>query len=204
MTALRVSGSGLGLQISITPTATVTELLRTDANGTAPVRVGAGVFPRTAALTVTDYEAALYGSVTYRAGNGSVTHRNEPALPCLVPLRQPAAGRTVQSVTAFSAARASLGTVHQGLDRPAPLVALGSLGLRSGSLGLWGETHAEVRALESLIDGAGVVMFKQSENQGQDLYFVALGTTVEPDGDEAADGWVLRVEYQETARPEVI
>lgn len=194
------SSGGASVALTLTPSGTVDGITRTDANGTAPVRVPEGTFPRTAALNLTDWEAALSGPVTYRAGGVSVQTQAGTVLPCLVPVLRPSLSRTLQEVTGYTAARASMTTVHQVIDRPDPLIALGRMGLRSGSLVIWAETHAAAQAVETLADTGGVLMFKQSEHPGQDLYFVPLGSSLEPDRD--GDGWEMTLSYQETSRPD--
>lgn len=199
MTTLTATTDGAAVTLTLTPSASITGLTRTDANGTAPVRVPAGTFPRSAELTVTDWEASLRGTVTYRAGNASVTVALAGAAPVLVAVLRPAMSRVLDEVTDYTAARVSLGTVHQVVDRPDPLVSLGRLGMRTGTLRIWTETHGTARELENLADRSGVLMLKQAENAGQDLYFVVLGSDVEPDRD--GDGWGLTLNYQEIARP---
>lgn len=200
-TLTAVAADTASVQLILTPSASVSGgITRTDINGTAPVRLpAAAVFPRTDPLTVTDWEAALGVPVTYRAGGATATVTLTAPGPYLVPVLRPALSRAVEGVTEYRAERVSLGTVHQVSDRPDPLVALGRLSARAGVLTLWVPTHTEARAVENIIDLSGVLLLKQSENPGQDLYFVSLSTDLAPDKD--ADGWTLGIRYQEIARP---
>lgn len=194
------SAAGAAAVLTLTPSGTLAgPIMRTDANGTAPVRVPAGTFPRDRALTVTDWEAALGSPVTYSVAGITVRLILTGLDPVLVAVLRPSESVIVEAVTEYAAARASLGTVHQVQDRTDPLVSLGRLGARTGSLTVWFPDYPSARTAENMIDRTGVVMLKQAENPGQDMYFTAQ--TVQTDPDPESAGWVLTIAYTEISRP---
>lgn len=200
MTTLTVSlleGGGAAV-LDLVPWGQVTGITRTDANGSTPLRVPAGTFPRSTPLQLVDWEAALGSPVRYTADGVSATVTLPAGNPWFVAPLRPAMSLQVEAVTSYSAARAALGTIHQVVDRPDPLVALGRLGTRAGNLTAWVPDHAAGDALADLIDRAGVVFYRQSENPGMDMYFVSTGMQLTP---ADPDGWQLSVSYQEISRP---
>lgn len=177
----------------------ITSITRSDANGNAPLRVPPGTYPVPGGTTVlTDWEAALTGTVTYTSGEDVA--RVEPAVtsPCLVFPFRVGLAEVLDRVTDYSAARASLSIAHQVPDRPAPLVALGDLALRTGTLEILCADLAEARRLEASLDKAGVALLKSPDRPGMDMYFTVSGCDVKP---EEAGKWVLAVAYLETTRP---
>lgn len=195
-----VNPDGASVTLTLTPTVSISEgIYRTDANGTTLVRTVAGTFPRSTALTITDWEASLIGPVTYTAGGKTASAELPSESPCFVSISRPELSLSVDMVTGYGATRPSLGTVHQGVDRPTPLVALGRLSSRSGTLTVWLADHASALELEAMIDRSGAVFFKQNENPGQDMYLVVTGTDLAPDSEE---GWLLNVAYTEIDRPD--
>jgi hypothetical protein len=200
MTTLSASAAanGAAVTLTLTPTGTIDSITRSDANGNAAVRVPAGTFPRSTPVTLTDWEAALGTNVTYTVTGAAASLTLPSQSPWLVAPLRPSYSQAVEMVTDYGAARASLGTVHQVVDRPDPLVALGRLATRSGSLGVWIPTHEAGRSIESMIDLSGVVLYKQHQHAGMDMYFTVTGTDLTPDQDE---GWKLSIGYQEITRP---
>lgn len=192
--------TGTAVVLTLTPSAEIASITRSDANGTADVRFPAGTFPRTTPLTYTDWESSIGSLVTYSAGGAAAALTLGSESPVLVAPLRPELSQAVEMVIDYGAARASLGTVHQVADRPDPLVALGRLATRSGSLAVWVPSHAAGRVVENMIDRSGVVFFKQRDHAGQDMYFVSTGTELkrDPESDEA---WILTVAYQEITRP---
>ena len=194
-----VEDNGAAVRLVLTPSASVASITRTDAQGTVVIRVPAGTFPRTTPVELVDWEASLGLPVTYNVtGAPAVTVTLGSELPWLVAPLRPSMSLPVDMVLDYSAPRAGLGIVHQIQDRPDPLVSLGRLSLRSGVLAVWVDTYARAREIENMIDRSGVVLFKQREHAGQDMYFTVNGT--EPAKD-TQDGWVLSIGYQEIARP---
>lgn len=191
--------TGTAAVLTLTPTETVTAIYRNDSNGLATVRVPAGTFPRTTPLTYTDWEAPLGQRVSYAAAGIDAAVTLTSPSPVLVAPFRPALSKIVDMVVDYGAARASLGTIHQVIDRTDPLVALGRLATRAGSLAVWVPDHSAGRSVEDMIDRSGVVMFKQADHAGQDMYFVSTGTDLKRDPE--SDAWILTIAYQEISRP---
>lgn len=199
----------------VTPTATVTSLLRSDANGTHPVRTLAGVLPITGPVVVTDYEASLAGTITYTtsgatpAAGAAVTTALDldqqwlmvPVVPqwslqvdAAPPARNP-------GVLDFTGQRTSASTVHQVIGRADPLVALGPLLLRTGTLEVWCAGLAQARTLEAAYDRGEVVLLRQ-QVPGLDLYHVATQTAIAADPALTVPRrWHLTVTYAEVDWP---
>lgn len=197
--SLRPVVDGSAVEITLNPEGITTQITRFDANGNATVRVPAGTFPRSTVLTYIDFEAALGSPVIYTAGNASATITLTGELPMLVAPLRPAMSHIVDMVTEYDAGRPSLGTIHQGIDRTDPLVALGRLTMRSGSLRVWVPTAGRGRMIESTIDRSGVMLYKQIDHPGLDMYFTVTGSTLAPA--QEGQGWILTLNYQEIARP---
>lgn len=191
--------AGTAVVLTLTPTESIPTITRIDANGSVAIRVPVGTFPRTEPLTFTDWESAIGTEVTYSTLGAGVKITLASLGPVLVAPLRPALSQAVEMVVDYGAARASLGTIHQVVDRPDPLVALGRLATRAGSLAVWVPSYAAGRAVENMIDRSGVVFYKQREHAGLDMYFVSTGTDLKRDGE--SDAWILTVAYQEITRP---
>jgi hypothetical protein len=193
------AANGAAVVLDLVPTGTISSITRSDANGNRAVRVPAGTFPRSTPLTLNDWEAALGSVVTYTvAGAPAATVTLTAEEPWFIAPLRPALSRSVSMVLDYGASRPSLGTIHQVIDRPDPLVALGRLATRAGTLTAWIPDYAEGRALEDMIDRSGVVLYKQHEHAGMDMYFTVTGTDLVPDSE---DGWNLNIGYQEITAP---
>lgn len=193
------NAAGTAVLLELAPSESIAGITRTDANGTAVVRTPAGTFPRSTPLAYTDWESSLGSLVTY-AVSGAAAEVTLPALvPVLVAPLRPALSQAVEMIVDYGAARGSLGTIHQVVDRPDPLVALGRLKTRTGSLGAWIPDYASGRSLEDMIDRSGVVFYKQHQHAGMDMYFTVTGTDLTPDPE--GEGWKLSIGYQEITRP---
>lgn len=198
MTTISAVQAAAAVTLVLTTTTNVDSILRSDANGNALVRVPAGTFPRATTVTLTDWEAAISGPVTYTAGDAVARLTMTASSPWLIfPFRTGLALELIQ-VNDYSAGRTSLGTAHQVPGRPEPLVALGRLAYRSGSLDILCESLAAVRTLESNLDKAGLAMLKSPDQPGMDMYFTAADITTK----QVEGGlWMASMAYLETARP---
>lgn len=200
MTTLTVAAhnNGTAATLTLTPSVSVTAITRTDSNGTVAIRVPAGTFPRSSPVALTDWEPALGSTVTYSVPGAVAAITLGSALPWLVAPLRPDMSQPVEMITDYAAGRISLGTIHQVVDRIDPLVALGRLAARSGSLTAWVPSYAAGRSLEDMIDRAGVLMLKQAQHAGQDMYFITTSCELVSDPE---DGWTLTLAYQEITRP---
>lgn len=182
----------------ITPTSSVSSVMRVDSNGIQPVRLPAGTFPTSNVIQVDDWEAALAGTVTYTSGGASVDVHLDASGPWLVPPLRPSAAVPLVAVSGYDAARSSASAVHQvpGGD---PVIALGTLGLRSGSFKVLCADHSVASHLEDLLGRCPQQMLKVPEHSSLDLYFITTASKVTPDPETGL--WELSVEYVETAPP---
>lgn len=192
--------------LTITQTAAVTSITRNDRNGIAAVRFAAGQVPTPATGTtiIKDYEAA-HGSNTYTAydstGQVSATATLALAGPMLLVPIAPNYSESLETITDYAASRSSNSTVHQIMGRPDPIVVLGQLGTRTGTLELWAKDLVDAARLQRVFDRGETVMLKQTV-AGLDMYFTALSLDVSP-WQVLADQtrYKLSIQYQEVSRP---
>jgi len=189
------------ITLTIAHTAPVTSLYRADANGTRPVRLPAGVLPTaaTGTLTVVDHEAAMTGYIEYRT-NDAMTAATlaGAALPRFVLPFTPVYAVKVETVTNYAGARTSTSTAHEIIGRPDPVLNLGRLRPRVGSLEIIARTYADYRDVEAVFERGAIVLYRQTEHQGMDMYFHATGIAPAPDGGR----WRVRLDYQEVTFPD--
>jgi hypothetical protein len=176
-------------------------LTRADRNGTRPVRLEAGTLPFTGTRTLRDYEPALGGEVQYRASTAFGTAEvwinlgaqgprfTLPALPLL--------SVGVDTVYDYSAGRSGRGTVHEVPGRPDPIITQARMGTRRGTLSIVCNDHVDLLNLENLLAQGITVMYRQTENPGQDMYFHADAVAAVPN----AGAWELTVTYIELGFP---
>lgn len=193
--------------LALTPTGTVTQILRADANGIRPVRAQAGQFPTSSATALIDNEAALTGPVSYTVvggGGASATTALDVDAEWLTVPVTPARSERVDApvgVSGYASARESQSTVHRVIDRPDPVITLGVLALRTGSMELWCPDIAAARRWEAVYARGEVVLLRQG-HAGLDMYHTASRTGIEPQGDPASDlRWRLTIDYIEVAYP---
>jgi hypothetical protein len=171
------------VQLSITPSGTITRVQRTDANGTYDVRLLAGILPWPAAsgvLTLDDYEAAN-GSCTYTittsvdsASGAVVLDLGGPWLG--VPVTPQFSSR-VDSITGYGSALESRSTVLEPEGSPFPIVITRTGSSRRGRLELWAGTYPAALNLLRLAGRGQVMMLRQSEHAGMDMFFTVNGGT---------------------------
>jgi hypothetical protein len=197
--------------LSIVQTSSVTAITRSNGNGVAGVRAAAGQVPTptTGTTIITDFEAGeglntytAYvpnegGGVTQLAASATLTL---PSPMLLVPIA-PNYSEFLESVTDYSAGRESNSTVHTIIGRSDPIVVLGKLGTRRGTLELWAASLTEAARLVRVFDRGETVMLKQTV-AGMDMYFTALTVDVGPYTPAGeATRYKVTVSYQEVALP---
>lgn len=194
------------LQVTGAPAGPVT-ITRTDANGTAPVRLLPDQEPIAGVLTVYDYEAALDGTATYAATDSAAVTVAAAALvnvpaPRLAAAVLPHLSATLAAVTDYDAARDSTATVHRPAFRSDALVVTGPMRYRSGTLTAWAGSYADARAVEEVLSSGEVALLRQPTYAGMDMYLTATGVRVSPLGDETTTRrWEVTVDYQEVKAP---
>lgn len=201
--------AGVLLQVSDAPDGPIT-ITRTDANGTAPVRVREGQEPIDGALTITDYEPALVGTLTYDVLDAnaattttSTTLEGSATGPVISGVQLPQLVATPPFVTGYEAGRQATSTVHRVVGREDPVVVLGPTTTREGRLSIWCEDHAAAAATAAVLAQARILIFRQSTHAGLDMYFLASSITVDPldllDDDRWA--WSVACDYVELRSP---
>lgn len=191
------------VKVSIAKTEVITSLIRADANGTRPVRVPAGSFPTTDAattITFTDYEAALTGPISYRAGTATPawTAFAGRMLPRLSLPVQPYLSAWVENVHGYEASRESAATVHYALGRKFPIIVEDVMHSRQGSLTMVVPTHADATVLEMILAKGRTIQLRQAEHAGLDMYFHATNYKAEPE----ENVWKVSADYVEVDVPD--
>lgn len=196
-----------------------TTITRTDANGTAPVRLSpaqdAEGASGSATMTVTDYEAALTGPVSYTVtdGNGATATASsttgaspgvwltlpagsDPAAPAPPPFVQPT------MVSQFDSSAESNGTVHKIIGRADPIANPGPLTLGAGSLELWCPDYTAADSVRALLAAGDVAQLRQPTFPGMDVYLVATHVQTRPTALVAGtQSWTVVVQYTQVAAP---
>jgi len=175
------------ITVTIAKTEAITSLIRADVNGTRPVRAPAGVFPSagtSGTITIVDHEAAFNGSVVYRAGTAAPrwTGFTGPQQPRFTLPFTPEITLAVDAVDTYSAGRESASTVHEILGREDdPIVVAAGMRSKRGTLEIILDSYAQAAELENLLSLGKPIMYRQSENPGQDLYFHASNISIASD-----------------------
>lgn len=200
------------LRLHIAADFKVAAINRTDANGTAPVRLRAGVLPQPAvvALTVDDYEAAA-GMVTYtltgQTTGGAAASATVPGTMTLdspwlgMPIMQTFSQR-IESVLTYGADIGGRSGIVEPPGRNDPIVILRRMGLRRGQMQLWAGAHANVASIRGALGRGEIMMLRQPEHAGMDMYFVADRASVDTlTAAAAGTKFAVTVSYIEVARP---
>ena len=152
-------------------------------------------------LVLIDYEAAS-GVVSYVTGLGSKLTSWDIESPWIFVPVMPNYSARLTSVLDYSAGGDSLGTIHEMLGRTDPVAVLRGMGTRSGTLQLWAGTYDDAAAVVDACARGEVLMLRQPEHQGMDMYFTALNYNVRPLAvGGAATVWGIDLAYRELARP---
>lgn len=196
-------------QLSILPTGTVTRVQRTDRNGSYDVRMITGLLPWPAAsgtLTLDDYEAAD-GTSTYTVTTSADVVTGTAVLDLAgtvwlgVPVT-PQFSAKVQTVTGYGAGVRSRNTVLEPDGSPNPIVIIRSSASRAGQMQLWAGTYEAALALLRLCGRGQIILLRQSDHAGMDMFFTATDadlTTLRTDGKDSVFG--VQLQYIEVPRP---
>lgn len=196
----------------ITDGKTLTTLYRYDANGSpSTVRMPSGVLPTSNPPVIIDYEPAVGASdLTYvaRFSDGTSVSRNGSGLLAAasswvsVPI-WPEKAAQVQLVTGYDASRATGTRYHEIIDRPDPAVTLAPLRTRAGMLEIWCSDYAAAAAVVDVHALAQVLMFRQPDHPGLDMYYAVDGSVTAAPYQTSPPPirWVVRVPYREVSRP---
>lgn len=194
-------------EVPLVSSRTLASLTRSDSNGTGPVRLFEDQDLLEGTLIVSDYEAALNGFVSYTAVVDIPGGSQETAtalvenmgalLPVIAPATMPQYRQTVPLITGYESQRQSATTVHEVVGRADPLVVLGPLRTRQGQLEMFATDYTAARALVAVYDRGEVVLLRQPDFPGLDMYHVSIATRIAPD----VNRWRVSVDYVETKNP---
>jgi hypothetical protein len=202
------------LYASLTDAYTLTSLTRADNNGTRPVRLYEGQGLSDGVLVTVDPEPALRGLVSYTAvvhdsvGNTDVTVYASTSLDSLVhrsriaPASIPSQGQWYDLAPEMSLGRSTTTTLAQVINRPDPLVTLGSQTLRSGTMQIFANDYQMGAALEAVFNRGEIVFVRQADHPGLDMYIVGTRTSLNIQSQLTTPRrWILEVDYSEVAAP---
>jgi hypothetical protein len=207
------SGSVL---ITVTGAADDDVLMRTDRNGTAPVRTFPNQGVEAGGLIITDYEPALFGAIRYEIGGASaLTYLDGTRAPfALVPVDLiitpvfPSNRATPTLTVEHTYQRPSNATRHDVIGRPDQLAVLAPLGFRTGTLRFIVPDADAANALEAVYDKGEIVLVRFASGahaftgrrfpNSRDVYHIADRVDVAP----AEFGYyAVTVSYVELRRP---
>jgi hypothetical protein len=152
-------------------------------------------------LLLDDYEAAS-GTVSYTAADDTEVTTWDIGAPWLFVPVMPAYSVRIQALLDYSAGGQSLGTIHELLGREDPIAVLRGMSSRRGSIKLYCGTFAEAVTVVEATKRGEVLMLRQPEHQGMDMYFTATSygiPTLETRGAETVFG--VDIGYAQLARP---
>lgn len=162
-------------------------------------------------FVITDYEAAS-GPVRYDliSGSGEVVSINVAGFvldgPWLFTPIVPGYSRKAVAVTGIDTKLDDNSNVFAGLlGRPDPIVVMRPPGLRTGTMEIYAGTYADALEILSPLQQATVMMLRQPEHAGMDMYFAPAGGTpqiVNLTTNAGRTVWGVRVPYVEVKRPE--
>lgn len=194
------------IEVAAAPSGALT-ITRTDTNGVGTVRLLPGQEPSAGSLVVIDYEAALTGTLTYEVLDSAatlVTATTElgVAFPWITGAAMPQYRQQVTAVTEYREQSATRGIVHQIIDGP-DVVTPTRLGLRTGSLTAWCPSYADATHLREVAREGEVVMFRQPDHPGMDMYAVFESVDVAPRTDPTATvRWTVGFAFREQSAPD--
>lgn len=196
---------------SVTNQYVLASLVRSDANGTNPVRLYEDQGLSDGVLIHTDAEPATTGLIAYTATlldvgtSATQTVSASTTLDGLVtetriaPAVLPARGVWVRLITQYGATRETTTTVAQVINRPDPLVTLGVQATRTGSLSILCESYPVALGVAAAYNAGEVMLLRQPDHAGLDMYHV--GTRVQIDPDIETGRWIVTLDYVEVAVP---
>lgn len=192
------------IEITGAPAGALT-ILRSDTNGTNLVRLYENQVPITGALTVTDTEAALGTTLTYKVTDSagatdsdttSLTYASPMFIVPVLPLYK----SDVTAVIDYDSRRDFGGSIHEIVGREDPIPVLGKQRFRSGTIRAYATSYEAALAVEAVCARGEVIMLRQPTFTGLDMYFVAQSISVAPDFQDNRY-WTVDVDYQQVGWP---
>lgn len=192
-------------------------LSRTDANGLRPVRLHEGQGLSGGHLAVVDHEAALTGTILYRAVTAGAhpvtgpTRQNWHQTTTLdglltrdriASVARPATGISPLAVLdTYSAEHADQTVIHEVIGRADPLASLGVQALRRGTLTVLCDDYQSARSLVSAVGSEGVLLWRQRAHPGLDMYFTARTQATPAPARTTPRRWLATMTFTELAVP---
>jgi hypothetical protein len=181
-------------------------ITRTDANGTTSVRLREDQEPIAGYLLVQDYEAALVGSVAYELVDSAAavfTDSVDLGMTGIAPrvhvVQLPSVNALPRFVSGYDASRSSSTVVHWPVDRGDPVVIVKPARTREGTLTCHADSYADAAAMMGAIVPGRLLMLRQGDHPGLDMYFAVVRSDVQPVemvSDNGTDVWVWSVVAQ--------
>lgn len=177
-------------------------IMRTDANGEGQVRLLPGQEPSAGALLVTDYEAALTGTITYTVDDATATTELGVHFPVLAAAGRPNLRAHLTAVTGYSESSTSASAVVRILDRDDPIIMEAPHWLPSGSLTAWCASYADALTVAKVAREGRRTMFRQADYPGMDKYVTLTAAAVAAEPSAGTDQrWTVRLDYETVATP---
>lgn len=153
-----------------------------------------------------DTEDALYSWLGAAGASASIAsvavHYPAVTAPQIGGVQLPGLAFDPELVTGYEARREASSTVHQVVGRSDPVVVLGPTRLRSGRLDVWCRTHADALECAHVLAQARMLMFRQADHPGLDMYFLATTVDTTPLESTAAGWfWQTSCEFLELRNP---
>jgi hypothetical protein len=172
------------IRLTITPTAEITRVRRTDTNGTADVRTLTDQLPHPSpdVLVLDDYEAA-HGparyTITTAAGTVTGTIVNVLASPWLGTPENPQHSVAVTSFEDYGSGMQTLSTVHapEGRDVP-PIVIVRGASTRRGSLRVAAGNYVRALKILRIFQRGQTMLLRQPDHEGMDMYFIPMSAEI--------------------------
>jgi hypothetical protein len=177
-------------------------ILRADVNGEGQVRLLPGQEPSGGVLIVTDYEAALTGTVTYTVDDATATTELGVPFPVLAVAGRPNLRAHLAAVTGYGEDTTTPSTVVRILDRDDPIILESPHWLPSGTLTAWCASYADARTVAAVARAGRRTMFRQPDYLGMDCYVTFTGASIAPEPSVNSDQrWTVRLDYETVATP---
>lgn len=178
--------------------------------GTTAVYVTAGVQVVTAGVDQLFADAFLLEADTlfskpYIEGTVTNTSLNESVVvdgyyPVISAAALPQYRAMVTAVTDYDASQEYGGTVHWVVDRPDPLVITSPMRYREGSFVVRCTTFDEAEVVVDVASTGNVMMLRQNDHPGMDMYFVSRRARKSPITDGTRD-WEVSFDYTQVKVP---
>jgi hypothetical protein len=92
--------------------------------------------------------------------------------------------------------------VHEAINRADPIVITRSMALRRGQVTVYAGDYEQAAGILDSCDRGQVLMLRQPEHAGMDMYFIAEKTAVAVARAEGANTlWSVAIDYVEVTRP---